>query len=143
MSIRTAAPVILSCAMFATAIGCTSQPTSPSRLGSPPAIGAESTSSATASQSNTVSTLRFGKRTPGTIFVTSQGLYYDTFVVKDPLPMEGRFQLLMPDGSTEFGPGDPGYLGGRWWEDLNGNGEQDPQDHYFLCPLLPPGRETA
>lgn len=77
----------------------------------------------------------------GVIFVTSQGLYYDTFVVKDPLPMNGPFQLL-DDGNTEFGPGDPGYVGGRWWEDLNGNGVQDAGDHFFLCPLLPPGRPT-
>lgn len=77
----------------------------------------------------------------GVILVTSQGLYYDTYVVQDPLPMKGKFQLL-ENGVTPFGPGDPGYLGGRWWEDLNGNGVQDPDDHYFLCPLLPPGRET-
>jgi hypothetical protein len=77
----------------------------------------------------------------GVVFVTSQGLYYDTFVAKDPLPMHGPFQLLA-DGETEFGPGDPGYLGGRWWEDLNGDGIQDAGDHYFLCPLLPPGRTT-
>ena len=51
-------------------------------------------------------------RTPGVVYVTSQGLYYDTFVVKDPLPMEGRFQLLT-NGQTEFGPGQAGYLGGR------------------------------
>jgi hypothetical protein len=75
------------------------------------------------------------------VYVTSQGLYYDTFVAKDPLPMEGRFQELS-NGQTEFGPGDPGYLGGRWWEDLNGNNVQDPEDHYFLCPLLPPGRQS-
>ena len=85
--------------------------------------------------------MRFGDRTPGVIFVTSQGLYYDTFVVKDPLPMEGRFQLLA-NGATEFGPGQAGYLGGRWWVDLNNNGVEDPEDHYFLCPLLPPGRST-
>ena len=76
----------------------------------------------------------------GVIYVTSQGLYYDTFVVVDPLPIHGPFQLLV-NGMTEFGPGDPGYLGGRWWEDLNNNGEQDEDDHYFLCPLLGPGRE--
>ena len=75
----------------------------------------------------------------GVIFVTSQQLYYDTFVTTDPLPMHGPFQLLV-NGTTEFGPGDPGYLGGRWWEDLNGNGVQDDGDHFFLCPLLPPGR---
>jgi hypothetical protein len=77
----------------------------------------------------------------GVVFVTSQGLYFDTFVTVDPLPMRGKFQLL-ENGQTEFGPGDPGYRGGRWWEDLNGNGVQDASDHYFLCPLLGPGRET-
>lgn len=77
----------------------------------------------------------------GVVFVTSQGLYYDTFVTRDPIPMNGPFQLLEM-GETEFGPGDPGYLGGRWWEDLNGNGVQDADDHYFHCPLLGPGREV-
>ena len=79
--------------------------------------------------------------TTGVVYVTSQGLYYDTFVATDPLPRHGEFQLLS-NGRTEFGPGDPGYLGGRWWEDLNSNGIQDSEDHYFLCPLLPPGRPT-
>jgi hypothetical protein len=77
----------------------------------------------------------------GVVFVTSQGLYFDTFVTRDPVPMHGRFQLLV-NGTTEFGPGDPGYLGGRWWEDLNGNGVQDAGDHFFHCPLLGPGRPT-
>lgn len=77
--------------------------------------------------------------TTGVVYVTSQGLYYDTFVTVDPLPMHGKFQLL-ENGQTEFGPGDSGYLGGRWWEDVNGNGVQDASDHYFLCPLLGPGR---
>jgi hypothetical protein len=77
----------------------------------------------------------------GVVYVTSQGLYYDTFVAVDPLPQQGPFQLL-ENGQTEFGPGDPGYLGGRWWEDLNGNGMQDAGDHFFLCPLLGPGRAT-
>lgn len=76
----------------------------------------------------------------GTIYVTSQGLYYDTFATADPLPPHGRFQKL-EDDVTEFGPGQPGYLGGRWWVDTNGNGYQDEGDHFFLCPLLPPGRE--
>ena len=77
----------------------------------------------------------------GVVYVTSQGLYYDTFVTVDPLTMEGPFQQLV-NGTTEFGPGDPGYLGGRWWEDTNGNGVMDAEDHYFLCPLPGPGRET-
>jgi hypothetical protein len=79
------------------------------------------------------------------VFVTSQGLYYDSIVVVDPLPMKGRFQQLIPgmNGlSTEFGPGEVGHLGGRWWIDLNGNGEMDADDKFFLCPLLGPGRDT-
>ena len=79
--------------------------------------------------------------TTGVVYVTSQGLYYDTFATADPLPMNGRFQLL-ENGQTEFGPGDPGYLGGRWWVDTNGNEVQDAGDHFFLCPLLGPGRES-
>ena len=106
--------------------GCISQPTAPaerlSQAHAQPAQGGRAGST-------------------GTVFVTSQGLYYDTFAVKDPLTMEGKFQLLA-NGQTEFGPGDPGYLGGRWWEDTNHNGIQDDTDHYFLCPLLGPGRTT-
>jgi len=77
----------------------------------------------------------------GTVYVTSQGLYYDTFVPVDVLPSQGPFQKL-ENGQTEFGPGDPGYLGGRWWVDVNGNGMQDEGDRYLLCPLLGPGRES-
>jgi hypothetical protein len=75
----------------------------------------------------------------GAIYVTSQGLYYDTFVSAETLPMKGRFQKLV-NGTTEFGPGDPGYLGGRWWVDVNGNDVQDEGDNFLLCMLLGPGR---
>jgi len=64
-----------------------------------------------------------------------------TLVVQDPIPFEGQFQQIV-NGTTEFGPGDPGYLGGRWWEDTNENGIMDVTDHYFLCPLLGPGRTS-
>ena len=77
----------------------------------------------------------------GTIYVTSQGLYYDTFVSAETLPMQGPFQPLV-NHTTEFGPGDPGYVGGRWWVDVNGNGIQDEGDSFFLCMLLGPGRTT-
>jgi hypothetical protein len=123
------------------AFGCSNQPVAPSRLAPAPIGSATAAPSAVTAQGNAVSPSRFGNRTPGVVYVTSQGLYYDTFVVKDPLPMEGRFQLLA-NGQSEFGPGQPGYLGGRWWEDTNGNGAQDSGDHFFLCPLLPPGRPT-
>jgi hypothetical protein len=82
-----------------------------------------------------------GRGAPGVIYVTSQGLYYDTYVVQDPLPFRGPFQPLV-EHTTPYGPGQPGYLGGRWWVDTNNNGVMDPTDHYFLCPLLGPGRTT-
>ena len=75
------------------------------------------------------------------VFVTGQGLYYDS-IVNGPLPPNGPFQLLeMGAGGleTEFGPGDTGYRGGRWMMDMDGDGEIDT---YFSCPLLPPGREN-
>jgi hypothetical protein len=77
----------------------------------------------------------------GTVYVTSQGLYYDTFVSAESLPMQGPFQKL-ENGTTEFGPGQPGYLGGRWWVDANGDGVQDAGDSFLLCPLLGPGRTS-
>jgi len=71
----------------------------------------------------------------GEVYVTSQGLYYDTFVSAQSLPPHGPFQLLV-NGETEFGPGDQGYVGGRW-QIPDGDGGYI----YLLCPLLPPGRE--
>jgi hypothetical protein len=85
-----------------------------------------------------------GRGSGPVVWVTGQNLFYDSIVLAD-LPQHGPFQLLEMGGPsglmTEFGPGDPGYLGGRWWVDVNGNGEQDKDDEFFLCPLLPPGRE--
>ena len=145
---RRVSSLILPLFVLVLAFACSKSPTAPSSVNSQPAASATAAAAAAPSQSTTassqnasVSPSRFGDRTPGVIFVTSQGLYYDTFVVKDPIPIEGKFQLLT-NGQTEFGPGQPGYLGGRWWEDLNADGIQDPGDHYFLCPLLPPGRPT-
>ena len=88
-----------------------------------------------------------GRGASGTpvIYVTSQDLYYDTILLGD-LPYNGtmNFQYLEMDGptgvQTEFGPGDTGYFGGRWWVDANDNGYMDEEDVYFLCPLLGPGR---
>jgi len=84
------------------------------------------------------------------IYVSSQGKYYHTIVpyAADGLPWNGNnnasFQQLFPgDPSvTPYGPGDPGYKGGRWWIDSNSNGYQDADDTYFLCPLLGPGRDS-
>jgi hypothetical protein len=86
------------------------------------------------------------------IYVTDQGLYFDSIVTADPLSPHGPFQQLFPPGtnpdwvggtlSTEFGPRNPGYVGGRWWVDVDGNGEMDDEvDHFFSCPLLGPGRD--
>ena len=87
-----------------------------------------------------------GRGTGPVVYVESQGLFYDSIVVAD-LPQKGRFQELKPGVgpsglATEFGPGDVGYLGGRWWIDANGNGYQDADDAFFLCPLLGPGRSV-
>ena len=79
-----------------------------------------------------------GQGAVGVVYVTSQGLYYDTFVTAETLPPHGRFQLLV-DGQTEFGPGDPGYLGGRW--KVPNPAAEDGYD-YLLCPLLGPGRSN-
>jgi hypothetical protein len=138
---RSAAIASFAAAAFALA-GCTSQPMAPSALS--PAVPT-ATAAATPAASTSA---RGGRRaSAGVVYVTGQGLYFDTFVVKDPLPMEGPFQPLGDsdgDGISEtpYGPGDPGYVGGRWWVDTNGNGMQDAEDHFFLCPLLPPGRPT-
>ncbi len=72
------------------------------------------------------------------VFVTSQGLYYDS-IVNGPLPPQGPFQLLEmgPNGlQTEFGPDDPGYRGGRWKMDSDGDGEIDT---YLLLPVAAAG----
>ena len=77
----------------------------------------------------------------GVVYVTSQGLYYDTFVSAKSLPLHGPFQKL-ENGETEFGPGQKGYVGGRWWIDVDGDDIMGPSDVYLLCPLLGPGRTT-
>ena len=90
-----------------------------------------------------------GPRDPShTIYVTSQGKYFDTIVPissAQGLPWSihntGSFQPLS-NGVTPYGPGDPGYRGGRWWIDSNPNGYQDADDTFFLCPLLGPGRDS-
>jgi hypothetical protein len=76
------------------------------------------------------------------IYVVSQDLYYDSIVTADPLPAKGPFQVLYPGGGplggdlhTDYGPGDPGYKGGRWVETF-----MTGTPHYFSCPLLGPGR---
>jgi hypothetical protein len=77
------------------------------------------------------------------VTVDSTGLTYDS-IVKADLPMKGRFQQLIPtsptSATTAYGPGDHGYVGGRWWVDVNGDGEMDEGDDFFICPLLGPGR---
>lgn len=105
-------------------------------------IGAISTLTAVA----TAKSRETGRGTGPVVYVTSTGLFYDSIVLAD-LPQHGRFQLLEPGEGpsglqTEFGPGDHGYVGGRWWVDANNDGEMDDTDAYFLCPLLGPGRTS-
>ena len=81
-----------------------------------------------------------------TLEVTVVGGDYDvtySSIITADLPANGRFQQLIPtsDGlTTEYGPGDRGYLGGRWWLDANGDGMMNDGDAFFLCPLLGPGQ---
>ena len=85
-----------------------------------------------------------GRGTGPVIYVASQGLYYDSIVLAD-VPNKGNFQQLVPGPNgleTDFGPGEVGHLGGRWWLDLNADGIQNDGDKFFLCPLLGPGRVT-
>src|SRR5205823_6812030 len=71
------------------------------------------------------------------VYVTSQGLCYQSLVTPNSLPDHGPFQLLSPSTicgpgtfMTQFGPGDPGYVGGRW---VTADGKR------FSCPLIGPG----
>ena len=79
------------------------------------------------------------------IFVRSQDLYYDSILLA-ALPNIGPFQKLETGSGialeTDYGPGDLGFFGDRWWVDADGDNEMDDDDVYFLCPLLGPGRET-
>jgi len=86
------------------------------------------------------------------VTVRSSGLTFDSIIAAD-LPVRGPFQQLFPQGSgvpleTEFGPGDQGFVGGRWWIDTQpvdeaGHGVMDEDDLFFLCPLLGPGYYAA
>lgn len=118
---RTSAAALLCCA----ALACSDSPVSPDI--------AQSASWSTVPAPGTAGSH------PAVIFVVTQGLFFTTCNVTQLLPMHGEFQLLV-NGRTNVGPGQPGYLDGRWWEDLNGNGIQDRADHFFLCPLVLPGR---
>jgi hypothetical protein len=83
------------------------------------------------------------------VYVTGQSLAYDSIVTADPLPWNGQdnWQLLEVGGptgfQTEFGPGDVGYVGGRWYMDTDGTPGLSADDHFFLCPLLGPGFEMS
>lgn len=71
------------------------------------------------------------------VYVTSQGLCYESVVAPNSLPNKGPFQELRAGGpcgpgtfTTDFGPRDPGYVGGRW---VTADGTR------FSCPLVGPG----
>jgi len=77
------------------------------------------------------------------VYVTSQGLAYDSIVLTQlPFVENAPYQKLEAGGptglQTEWGPGDQGFVGGRWWLD-DGNGVMDENDAFFTCPLLGPG----
>jgi hypothetical protein len=85
------------------------------------------------------------------IYVHSTGLLYRTIVLNTELPLHGDFQQLYPPNSmdapsevpylsTDVGPGEMDYRGGRWWSDENGNGEIDEEDTLFNCPLVGKGQ---
>jgi len=83
-----------------------------------------------------------GRAGDGSLKVTvlSSGLTFDS-IIKADVPMNGPFQQRIPTAAgltTAYGPGDVGYLGGRWKFDSNGDGTID---KYFICPLLGPGFE--
>ena len=74
------------------------------------------------------------------IYVAGQDLYYDSIVTAEKLPPKGPFNLLYmgTNGLTsDWGPGDKEYVGGRW-KMSDGNGGFT----YFECPLLGPGRDS-
>jgi hypothetical protein len=71
------------------------------------------------------------------VYVASQGLCYESVVAPNSLPNHGPFQMLLPSTicgagtfMTQYGPGDPGYVGGRW---------VTPDGMRFSCPLIGPG----
>jgi len=81
------------------------------------------------------------------VYVTSQNLAFDSIVVADLPFLEGaRYQELVSGGptglQTQFGPGDVGYVGGRWFMDTDGVSGLSSGDTFFLCPLLGPGFEV-
>ena len=91
-----------------------------------------------------------GRGTGPVVNVLSQGLTYDSIVVADPLPFNGtdNWQQLIPTAvmgvlNTQYGPGDVGYFGGRWFVDMDGDNLPSEGDHFFVCPLLGPGTPTA
>lgn len=144
---RLSMTIAISLGLLLLAMGCDRAPVAPDSVG-----GSDAAAAATMPASDTLDTTSGSRAQRGggplprpVVYVVSQGLFYDSIVTADPLPMKGRFQKLEmgPNGlQTQFGPGDTGYLGGRWWEDTNGNGQMEEGDHFFLCPLLGPGRES-
>ncbi len=81
------------------------------------------------------------------VYVESQDLCYESIVTAQNLPNKGPFQTLEPDPDehcsspgikTELGPGDPGYVGGRWEMTM-----PDGSVARFMCPLLGPGHPPA
>ena len=73
-------------------------------------------------------------------------LFYDSIVLSHLPFSEGLpWQELEGGGPsglmTEFGLGDEGYFGGRWFMDTDATEGPSAGDVFFLCPLLGPGRD--
>lgn len=91
-----------------------------------------------------------GNGPTGVIYVVNQDLFFDTIGLTD-LPVYGPFQPLcvfldefgeIAFAMTDFGPGDPGYVGGRWEAFIYDVDMNLVAVRYFECPLLGPGREN-
>lgn len=144
---RLTTMIAISVSLLFLTMGCDSSPAAPDSMngdgGPAPATSLAPTTLATSGAS---SQRGGGPLARPLVYVINQGLIFDSIVTADPLPMRGRFQKLEPGGpvglQTDFGPGDPGYLGGRWWMDTTAPfGEMNEGDHFFMCPLQGPGRE--
>jgi len=82
------------------------------------------------------------------VYVESQDFCFDSIVTAQDLPDRGRFQELEPDPDnrcggpsplkTAFGPGDHGYVGGRWMMTMD-----DGTVVRFSRPLIGSGEPPA
>jgi len=81
------------------------------------------------------------------VYVTSQGLFFDSIITADPLPFHGKFQKLETGGpsglTTTWGPGDQLYRGGRWWMGHRRQRPDGPHRSLLLLPAAGSGTDRA